>query len=70
LAFQVKGKPRVSWPLQEETVISFLKENWEEVSESSLEPVRKVAESSFVEPVDSFACDRVVTGMCVKLMAL
>jgi hypothetical protein len=55
---------------EEEIVISFLEENCEEVSESSVEPVRNTVESPFVEPVDSCAHDHVVTGMWLQLMAL
>ncbi len=40
----------------------------DENSESLVEPVKCICESSVVEPVNSLACDRVVTGIVMVSM--
>ncbi len=39
------------------------------ISDSSVEPVKITCESAELEPVNSFACDLVVTGIVMNLIA-
>lgn len=64
---KVKGtSDEMGW---EERVEFFRVDNCKDVSESSLQPVRAIVESSVVEPVERFFCDCVVTGIIVNPMA-